>query len=358
MALPALQRERLKLLARVCAIGAAIGAIYGLVLVVTLAAPGREVHRFSIALSGAISGLLISGSIGAVEILLLRAGPLRRLNALPFLAVALGKCVVYGAIVIVAVTLVPDVLRFGASAISSTRTPRTLAITVAFSLAVTFVFVTVLQAATLLGRRTFRDLVFGRYRRPRAERRFFLFVDVVGSSAIAERLGPLDAHRFLSGVFSAVAEPIAVARGEIYQYVGDEIVVTWTETEGARHARPLRCLFAMRAALDARVDRFRARFGVEPELRAALHFGEVIAGEVGDQRRAIVFHGDVMNTAARLEQATRDVGLRFIVSRAALDALRPLPELELADLGALALRGRAEPVRAYGIRGFEGVATE
>ena len=356
MPLPALQRERLKLLARVCAIGAAIGAIYGVVLVVSLAGPGGEIRRLSIALSGAISGLLISGSIGAIEILLLRAGPLRRVNALPFLVVALGKCIVYGAIVVVAVTLVPELLPFGASAITSTRTPRTLAITVAFSLAVTFVFVTVLQAATLLGRRTFRDLVFGRYRRPRAEQRFFLFVDVVGSSAIAERLGPLDAHRFLAAVFSAVAEPVAEARGEIYQYVGDEIVVTWTAVEGAVRARPLRCLFAMRGALRARADRFRARFAVEPELRAALHFGEVIAGEVGDQRRAIVFHGDVMNTAARLEQATRDVGLRFIVSRAALDALGPLPELARTDLGALALRGRAEPVQAYGIRSFEGEA--
>jgi len=356
MPLPALQRERLKLLARVCAIGAAIGAVYGVVLEVTLAGSGSDVRRLAIAFSGAISGILISGSIGAIEILLLRAGPLRRLNALPFLPVALGKCVVYGAIVIVAVTLVPDALPFGTSAITSTRTARTLAITVAFSLAVTFVFVTVLQAATLLGRRTFRDLVFGRYRRPRAERRFFLFVDVVGSSAIAERLGPLDAHRFLSAVFSAVAEPVAEARGEIYQYVGDEIVVTWTEAEGAHRARPLRCLFAMRTALDARADRFGARFGVKPELRAALHFGEVIAGEVGDQRRAIVFHGDVMNTAARLEQATRDVGLRFIVSRAALDALGPLAALELTDLGALALRGRSEPVPAYGIRSFEGEA--
>jgi len=71
-----------------------------------------------------------------------------------------------------------------------------------------------------------------------------------------------------------------------------------------------------------------------------------------------VFHGDVMNTAARLEQATRDVGLRFIVSQAALDALGPLPALELTDIGALALRGRTEPVQAYGIRRFEGAAAD
>jgi adenylate cyclase len=358
MPLTALLRERLKLLARICVVGAAIGAVYGIVFSVTVAARDAELHRLPIGLSGAVTGLVISASIGAIEILLLRAGPLRSLNALPFLVVVLSKSIVYGAIVIVAVTRVPDAFQLGTAAAASTRTPRALAITVGFSLAVTFVFVTVLQAATLLGRRTFRDLLLGRYRRPRAERRFFLFVDVVGSSAIAERLGPLEAHRFLSAVFAAVAEPIAEARGEIHQYVGDEVVVTWTETDGVLAARPLRCLFAMRAALVARAERFRKRYGAVPALRAALHFGEVIAGEVGDQRRAIVFHGDVMNTAARLEQATRELGLRFIVSRAALDALAPLQGLELTDFGELALRGRAEPVQAYGIQRFEGVAAE
>jgi len=358
MSLPALLRERLKLLARISVIGAAIGAVYGVVFAATAAGPDEDLHRLAIAISGAVTGCLISAGIGAIEILLLRSGSLRNLNALPFLVVVLSKSIVYGAIVIAAVTLVPDWFQLGARAAASTRTPRALAITVGFSLAVTFVFVTVLQAATLLGRRTFRDLLLGRYRRPRAERRFFLFVDVIGSSAIAERLGPLEAHRFLSAVFTALAEPIAAARGEIHQYVGDEVVVTWTEADGVLEARPLRCLFAIQAALAAREGRFRARFAAVPALRAALHFGEVIAGEVGDQRRAIVFHGDVMNTASRLEQATREVGLHFIVSRAALEALGPQAELELTDLGALPLRGRSGPVHAYGVRRFEGVSAE
>jgi class 3 adenylate cyclase len=56
------------------------------------------------------------------------------------------------------------------------------------------------------------------------ERRFFLVVDVGGSTAIAERLGALEAHRLLAAVFLAVAEPVELCRGEIYQSVGDEIV--------------------------------------------------------------------------------------------------------------------------------------
>jgi len=226
---------------------------------------------------------------------------------------------------------------------------HTQILTIGASLATTLIFVITLQVAGLLGRRTFRNLMLGRYRNPRAERRFFLFVDVIGSTAIAERLGALQAHRFLAAVFSATAEPIAATRGEIYQYIGDEIVVTWTEQDGKPGARALRCYFLMEAALLEARETFRAQFGAEPGLRAALHLGEVIAGEVGEQRRAIVFHGDVMNTASRLEQVTRELGCRFIASADAVQAVDAKEEFQLKDLGALNLRGRKEPIRAWAV---------
>ena len=226
---------------------------------------------------------------------------------------------------------------------------RTGLIAVSLSLVAVAVIVMMFQAAGLVGYRTFGALLLGRYRRPSIERRFFLFVDVVGSTAIAERLGALEAHRFLAAVFSAVAEPIELNRGEIHQYVGDEIVVTWVEADGVADARALRCLFAMRAALAADADRFVERFGVRAELRAALHLGEVIAGEVGQVRRAIVFHGDVMNTTGRLEQATRDLGCFFIASAQALAAVGPRDGIRTRDLGALALRGRVEPIHAFSV---------
>ena len=146
-----------------------------------------------------------------------------------------------------------------------------------------------------------------------------------------------------------ISRPARFCRGEIHQYVGDEVVVTWTEAEGAADARPLHCFFLMEAALRQEKDQFTREFAAEPGLRAALHLGEVIAGEVGEQRRAIVFHGDVMNTASRLEHATRDLGVRFIASEDALRALGPQPDMEFSDLGALSLRGRSEPIRASSV---------
>jgi adenylate cyclase len=340
----ALQRDRLKLFLRVIAVAGGIGAIYGALL-----QAGGSI--FVSIVTGVLNGVLIAGAISGIEIFLLREGTsMKRLLRLPFIAVFLLKTALYGGIVCVAIAGTPYFASlFPAQNPPAAIDPRDALVTLGFSLAVTMIFVIVLQAAGLVGRRTFRNLVLGRYRRPRAERRFFLFVDVVGSTAIAERLGPMQAHRFLAAVFSAAAEPVAASRGEVYQYVGDEIVVTWTESEGIPQARPLRCFFLMEESLNKSRENFRERFSAVPELRAALHLGEVIAGEVGEQRRAIVYHGDVMNTAARLEQATRDLGVRFIASAAAIAALGPLPDVDLKDLGALTLRGRQEPIRAWGI---------
>jgi len=342
----ALQRERIRLFFRILAVSAALGAVYGLILGLDGRAP-----LLNLAI-GVVNSVLIAGSIASIEIFLLREGSaMKRLMALPFVAVVALKTLAYGAIVtaVVAGGTRAAMLWLPARFALRPLDPTVELVAIGASLATTVIFVVVLQAAALVGRRTFRDLVLGRYRRPRAERRFFLFVDVVGSTAIAERLGALQAHRFLAAVFSATAEPVAACGGEIYQYVGDEIVVTWTEDEGRRDARPLRCFFLMRESLASLKDLFHEQFAAEPGLRAALHLGEVIAGEVGEQRRAIVFHGDVMNTASRLEQATRELNCRFIASADALRALEPGADVETRDLGALSLRGRKEPIRAFAL---------
>ena len=323
----ALHRERLRLYFRLIAASAAIGVLYNLVFLPWPPLPSNL-------MIGITDGVLIAAGIGLCEIYVFT---LRRFSQLPFIVVVALKTLLYSAIVLGALT------RGG--------TKLTSDLAVVFSLLVCLMVVAMMQVAQLLGFRTAIALFLGRYRQPRPERRFFLFVDVAGSTGIAERLGPLEAHRFLAAVFAAAAEPVAACRGEIAQYVGDEVVVTWTEAAGAVEARPLRCFFEIENALEKQKAFFEKTFSSEPRLRAALHFGEVIAGEVGVWRRSIVFHGDVMNTASRLENATRELGARFIASDAALQALGGPARAAAAcrDLGELPLRGRKEAIRAWEI---------
>ncbi|MCW5643944.1 MAG: adenylate/guanylate cyclase domain-containing protein [Rhodoferax sp.] len=345
--LSAVTRERLRRFMRIMYMTAVIGAGAGAVYAGARAGPGAHALLVALLISipiGVINAVLTASWIAGIELFLLPRASMRWLDALPFIVVFFLKTLVYGAIAgLVLIGQAGEHLL----GVATVYNARNWLIAVFLSLVPVAIVVMMFQAAGLVGYRTFKAVLLGKYRQPYAEQRFFLFVDVVGSTSIAERLGPLEAHRFLAAVFSAVAEPVELCRGEIHQYVGDEIVITWVEADGIADARALRCFFAMRTALAADASRFVQRFDVQPELRAALHLGQVIAGEVGQVRRAIVFHGDVMNTTGRLEQATREVGCSFIASAQALASLGPLPDIHIRDLGALALRGRVEPIHAF-----------
>ncbi|HEX7923079.1 MAG TPA: adenylate/guanylate cyclase domain-containing protein, partial [Bradyrhizobium sp.] len=86
-----------------------------------------------------------------------------------------------------------------------------------------------------------------------------------------------------------------------------------------------------------------------PQIRGSLHFGPVIVGEIGDIKRAIVFNGDVMNTAARLEELSRKVDGGFLASRAAMALFAVPPPFPVSDLGTLPIRGRVDGIDVVGI---------
>ena len=106
---------------------------------------------------------------------------------------------------------------------------------------------------------------------------------------------------------------------------------------------------AMRDALVEAAGQFEREFGAVPKIRGSLHFGPVIIGEIGDVKRAIAFNGDVMNTAARLEELSRNVDGGFIASRAAMERFASAPPFAVRDLGRLPIRGRADGIDVVGI---------
>ncbi len=308
-------------------------------------------------LVSAIDAVLVLGTIVAVEIFLPQTRLGRALEQAPFLVTFAVKWLAYYALIVIEIGgrvgrhLVTAALVGGDPMRMVAQQPPRVPLRVAMMIRALFVpfVILVIEMSRLIGERTLRDIVLGRYHRPRVEERFFLFVDIVGSTSLAERIGPAAAHRFLGRVFQVASEPIDDYRGEVYQYVGDEIVITWTESEGRRDGRPLACFFRIEEALTQAAPDFDRDFGAAPRLRAALHAGPVISGEVGESRRAIVFHGDVMNTTARIEGATRDLERPFLVSADALQRLDGVDAFAFEDLGLQQLRGRAEPVRVYSV---------
>jgi adenylate cyclase len=207
----------------------------------------------------------------------------------------------------------------------------------------------VLGISNIIGPRAFLNFITGRYHFPVEENRFVLFVDIAGSTGLAERLGGVGIHRFLDRTFRLLTLAVVDYRGEVLNYVGDEVIVTWRESGGAVDCRPLQCFVAMRDALAQESSQFEREFGAVPRIRGSLHFGPVIVGEIGDVKRAIVFNGDVMNTAARLEELSRNVDGGFLASRAAMERFSTAPPFAVRDLGRLPIRGRADGIDVAGI---------
>ncbi|SDA20811.1 Adenylate cyclase, class 3 [Methylobacterium sp. UNC378MF] len=220
-----------------------------------------------------------------------------------------------------------------------------------YALGISALVVFVFRVRDLIGPGVFANLLIGRYHRPISEERIFLFLDVTGSTRFADRYGDRAAQAYLGQIFNALALPVARARGSIDDYVGDLALVTWTIERGLRDAACLRCVFAFQERLAAEAESWRDRFGQVPQFRAALHCGPVVTAEIGLERHKIAYFGDVVNTTARLEALSKTLGVDVLVSADLLARMGPLPDdLVAEDLGAHALRGRAEPLAVAAIR--------
>jgi adenylate cyclase len=217
---------------------------------------------------------------------------------------------------------------------------------VVYTTAFVFIASFTAQVVLLVGTRNFWRLLIGRYRKPREVRAEFMFVDLRGSTGIAEQLGHERYSAFLREFFSDVSNPIHEARGEVYQYIGDEVVVVWP---GGRAAgRWLDCFIEMRTALATEGPGYLARYGVVPQFKAGVHAGNVVVTEVGTLQRAHVYHGDVLNTAARIQAKCNETGFDLLASQEALSTLSPQQRTGFELVAPFTLRGKTEAVQVFG----------
>ncbi len=329
--------RNLRLLAVVAVTSAAGGLIY--VTARGFTSPGGIV-------SGIVYGVVLGLALMSISLFVLQ-GPMRGwLGSLSFTADLMVRSAIYAAIIVPI-----QFFQLGDRIVGTPLDPshKNLWSAVIYSVVFLVLANLVLGIANIIGPRAFRNFITGRYHSPIEENRFVLFVDIAGSTGLAEQLGGVGIHRFLDRTFRLLTVAVVDYRGEVLGYVGDEVIVTWQERSGAVDYRPLRCFMAMRDELARASNQMQREFGAAPRIRGSLHFGPVIIGEIGDVKRAIVFNGDVMNTAARLEELSRNVEGGFLASRAAIDRFGSAPPYAVRDLGRLPIRGRVDGIDVVGI---------
>jgi adenylate cyclase len=329
--------RKLRLLAVIIAVGTFAGLVVSLL-------QGRTSPSSMVV--GIVYGLFMCIAIGGVELFILD-GPMRVwLSGLSFTANLIVRSTIYAAIIMI--------IQFSQSGEIIAGLPLETSkqdfwLGFIYSAVISVLMNLIFGIAHIIGPRTFLNFITGQYHTPVEENRFVLFVDIAGSTGVAERLGGVGIHRFLDRTFRLLNLSVVDYRGEVLNYVGDEVIVTWPERSGAIDCRPLRCFMAMRDELTLASGQLEREFAAAPRIRGSLNFGPVIVGEIGDIKRAIVFNGDVMNTAARLEELSRKVEGGFLASRAAIERFNSAPPFAVRDLGRFAIRGRAHGIDVVGL---------
>ena len=176
-----------------------------------------------------------------------------------------------------------------------------------------------------------------------------MFLDLRSSTTIAETMNSKKFFELLKEIFNDITEPILNSQGEIYQYVGDEIVISWPVEQGLVANNCLLCFFRIQQALEERKKHYAAVYDLLPSFKAGLHIGEATVGEIGVIKKDIVYSGDVLNTTSRIEGQCNNYQVNILLSSELLERMQLNGEYQPIALGEIFLKGKNEKILLYTI---------
>ncbi|HKK77036.1 MAG TPA: adenylate/guanylate cyclase domain-containing protein [Saprospiraceae bacterium] len=203
-----------------------------------------------------------------------------------------------------------------------------------------------IQLSERFGSNEMWKMFTGKYFNPKEEQRIFMFLDLNHSTTIAEKLGNEKFYGFLNDFYHDIAGVITQHQGEVVEYVGDLVVITWPFPVGVAEARCLNCYEDFEKAIRLKGETYLKRYGTVPQFKAAVHCGKVIIGEMGKIKKTIKFSGDVLNTTARVEKVCGKIGAKIVIT----DKLKHLlidPPYALEKVSNVSLKGKRAPIDLY-----------
>lgn len=209
------------------------------------------------------------------------------------------------------------------------------------------------QISAMFGPGILLKLISGRYHHPKEEQRIFLFLDLRSSTLYAEQLGHVLYSELIQDCFIDLTPAIQQFRAEVYQYVGDEAVLTWKLEEGLKENRCLKAYFRFNEAIRSRSDYYFNKYKLVPEFKAGANCGPVMAAEVGVIKREIAYHSDVLNTAARIQARCNELGEPLLISENLCALISGGAEFEMKESGTFQLRGKRNSIKLFGVRNIQ-----
>ena len=194
----------------------------------------------------------------------------------------------------------------------------------------------------------FIDIISGKYMQPKIENRIIMFMDLKDSTPIAEKLGHVENFKFIRDFIYHVSIAMIEHDGRIYQYVGDEVVVSWLYDK-KNTKKCMASIIEARKNLQKNGNHFRRRYDIIPEFRVGIHMGEVTVGEIGVIKKDLAMSGDTMNTTARIRSACNELNQKFIMSKDFMDN-SDLKEWQGESLGIVDLKGKSTGIELFSLK--------
>ena len=189
----------------------------------------------------------------------------------------------------------------------------------------------------------------GEFYEPKEDHRIFMFLDLRSSTSIAEQLGHLRYSRLIQDCFADL-EVVVRYHAEIYQYVGDEVVLTWESEKGLENDNSIHAFFAFRDQIQSRAAYYIKEYGVVPEFKAGINIGVITVAEVGEIKREIAYHGDTINTAARIQSKCNEYGELLLISERLEKKLPMKNGFQSHYVGEAVLKGKSKAVDIYSVK--------
>ena len=177
-----------------------------------------------------------------------------------------------------------------------------------------------------------------------------MFLDMNSSTTIAEKLGHKDYFQLLKKYYADLTEAIIQTGGEVYQYAGDEIIVSWSLKKGLANNNCIACFFIINETFRTSSDDYIKQFGLVPKYKAGFHYGKVTTGEIGVLKKEVFFTGDVLNTTARIQTTCSQYKTDNLISKELLTLLDFNSTYDIIPIGECQLKGRHEKIELFTIQ--------
>jgi adenylate cyclase len=208
----------------------------------------------------------------------------------------------------------------------------------------------ILQIGEKFGRGVLLNFFLGKYRRPKEEVRIFMFLDLSSSATYAEKLGHIKYSRLIQDCFFDLSDVVANFNAHIYQYVGDEVVLTWDKKSCSEKNNCIDAFFEYRRVIKNKSDYYNRKYDLIPEFKAGMHFGDVTIAEVGELKKELAYHGDAINTAARIRSFCGEYNKKLVISSDLLSILTNIDDkYKIESMGVRQLKGKENVVALFSV---------